>query len=405
MKKMILLLCAALTALLLCGCGGVFDKEYVSVSDYPPPPPAEKDGGERVVVRSMTELKKVLIAMVYDGSSGGSIMFDPNYEGNPPEDIESACWQVRTQDALCAYCVRNMSCSAGKIVNYYEASVEIDYTDYAAELSSIVQLPYSYGLQDILSTAMDENRTQVTVLVNASSYSVENIKSMVLDIYRKNPTVCVREPKLAVYMYSGLGRQRLYEINLDYAMEPDELIRCKAQLKNLDVAKNLEAEKLDDLHKAYEACRFLIGSCILSDKAPGSCYDALIRGETNSEGLALAYVEMCHQLDLDCRIVYGQLDGADHCWNIIRLDGGYYHVDVSRCYAGSFDLGFLRNDEAMWDDYRWNIAGYPACTGELSYMNTIGRELEELQPPETENALPAEAADPRDATEKEEIPA
>ena len=90
-------------------------------------------------------------------------------------------------------------------------------------------------------------------------------------------------------------------------------------------------------------------------------------GETNSEGLALAYVEMCHQLDLDCRIVYGQLGGRDHSWNLIRLDGDFYHVDVSRCYDDGFALGFLQNDESMWNDYRWNISNYPSCSGELSY--------------------------------------
>ena len=366
----------ALLGLLLAGCGSVFEKEYVSVTDYVPPVQAESNAGERVTVRNMTELKKAIIGMVYDGASGGSIAFDPNYDGSAPEDLESACWQVRTQDALCAYCVRDLNYQIEKIVNYYESTISIDYSAYAADLTSIIRLPYSVGLQDILSAAMEENRPRVTLLIDTSSTTTENVRSIVQDLYRKNPTLCVREPQLTVYMYSGDGRQRLYEINFRYGMAEDELIRCKSQLKNLDVVKNLGAEELDEPHRALAACRYLTENCVLSDTAPGSCYDALIRCESDSEGLALAYVEMCHQLDIECRIVYGQLSGEDHCWNIVRLNGSHYHVDVSRCYDGRFEEGFLLNDESMWNDYRWNISSCPVCAGELSYALLTEEEKE-----------------------------
>ena len=368
MKRPLALAVAVLLMIpLLSGCGGAFEKEYVSVSEYVPPVQAENDGAERVTVRNMAELKRALIDMVYDGAAGGSIAFDANYDGSAPEDMESACWQGRTQDSLCAYCVRDLSYELEKIVNHYESTVSIDYTSYAAELSSIVQLPYAVGLEELLSGAMEESRPRLTILVRASSYSAEKVKSLALEIYRSHPTICVREPQITVHMYSGSGRQRLYDINFAYGMAEDELIRCKSQLKNLDVMSNLDAAELDGAHRALAACRFLTDNCVWNEAAKGSCYDALINGETNSEGLALAYVEMCHQLDLDCRIVYGQLGGRDHSWNLIRLDGDFYHVDVSRCYDDGFALGFLQNDESMWNDYRWNISNYPSCSGELSY--------------------------------------
>lgn len=381
MKKILTVLPLALLCFLLAACGNVFEKEYVSVTDYSPPVQAESSAGERVTVRNMAELKKVIIGMVYDGAAGGSIAFDPNYDGSAPEDMEDACWQVRTQDALCAYCVRDLNFELEKIVNYYESSISIDYTDYATDLSSIIRLPYSVGLQDILSAAMEENRQRVTILIDTSSTTTENVRSIAQDLYRKNPTICVREPQLTVYMYSGAGRQRLYEINFRYGMAEDELIRCKSQLKNLDVVRNLDAGELDDPHRALAACRFLTENCVLSESAQGSCYDALIRGESSSEGLALAFVEMCHQMDIDCRIVYGKLGGADHCWNIVKLGEDYYHVDVSRCYDDRFADGFLLNDEIMWNDYRWNLSTYPACTGELSYAM-----LDESEPNDMEQS-------------------
>ena len=367
----LLLICLMIS---LCGCGSIFEKEYVSVTDSIAPQEGESDNAERYSVSNMTELKKALIGMVYGGAPGGNIAFDASYSGDAAADMENACWQVRTQDSLCAYCVRDISYEMEKIVNYYESTVTIDYTSYAAELSSIVQLPYAVGLEDILATAMEENRSRVTILIGASSYSVENMKSLILDLYRENPTVCVREPQLTVFMYSGAGRQRLYEINFHYGMAEDEVIRCKSQLKNLDVVSNLDAEGLDEVQGALAACRYLTENCVYSETAKASCYDALILRESDSEGLALAFVEMCHQLGIECRIVYGQMGGSDHCWNIIRIDGDFYHVDVSRCYDGDYADGFLLDDESMWNDYRWNISNYPACTGELRYADVAETE-------------------------------
>lgn len=393
-KKLLTAVSLALCCLLFAGCGSMFEKEYFSVTDYTPPAQAENSAGERVTVRNMAELKKVIIGMVYDGATEGSIAFDPNYDGSATEDMESACWQVRTQDALCAYCVRDLSYELEKIVNYYESTVSIDYTGYAAELSSIIQQNYSVGVQDILSSALEENRTRVTLLINMSTITAENVKTMAQDLYRKNPTLCVREPQLTVHMYSGSGRQRLYDISIQYGMAEDEVIRCKSQLKNLDVVSNLAASELDDLHAAFAACRYLVDNCVLNENAPGSCYDALIQFESSSEGLALAYVEMCHQLDIDCRIVYGQHAGRDHCWNIVKLGGDWYHVDISRCYDDQFAAGFLLNDESMWNDYRWVISSYPACKGELSYADVArddGTEAQLLSQDDGAEAVEAQA--------------
>ena len=371
-KRTAILLILALVLPMLCGCGSIFEKEYVAETDYVPPAQAENDSPERYTVRNMTELKRALIGMVYGGAGDGSIAFDANYDGDAAADMENACWQVRTQDALLAYSVRDITYEMAKIVNYYESTVSIDYTSYAAGLASIVQLPYAIGLEEILTSAMEENRTRATILINASTLSADRMKSLVLDLYRENPTICVRDPEITVFMYSGSGRQRLYEINFHYGLAEDELIRCKSQLKSLDVVSNLDARELDDANRALAACRYLTENCTYSEAAPASCYDALILGTTNSEGLALAYVEMCHQLGLECQIVYGQFGGEDHCWNILKLDGDCYHVDVTRCFDGQFSVGFLRNDETMWNDYRWNISNYPACTGEMRYADVAG---------------------------------
>lgn len=371
-KRFAAMMLSAALAFSLCGCSSMFDKEYTEVKNYTPPVPEKTADTEKVTVRNFTALKKAIIDMVYQGESGGSLAFDPNYDGDAMKDIEEACWQVRTQNALCAYCVVNISYEISKIVSYYEAGITIDYAASAVPVSEIIQLPYAIGVEDILKEAMDNNRSRIVIFINASSYSRDKMEKMVTDVYRSNPVCSVREPETDVSLYSGASMQRLYEITLDYGLPEDELIRRKSQLKNLDVRSNTDAFNMDDAHEALAACGYLAENCELVDDAyENTAYSALIKNSANSEGIALAYVEMCHQLGIDCRIVYGQLAWQDHCWNIIQIDGEYYHVDVSACISYGIEQGFLRSDESMWMNYRWDTASYPSCTGALSYIDLL----------------------------------
>ena len=127
---------------------------------------------------------------------------------------------------------------------------------------------------------------------------------------------------------------------------------------------------MDQAHEALAVYRYLAENCVLSgDSNENSAYSALIRGRADSEGVALAYVEMCHQLGIACRIVYGQLHWQDHCWNIVEVDGEYYHVDVSAAIGGEPGQGFFLRDEDMWNSYRWDTSSYPACSGVLTYYD------------------------------------
>lgn len=378
MKKLFIAAFACMMCtLFMSGCAGVFEKEYVAVNPYTVQTQTENSDADKVTVKDAAELRQAVMGMVYDGVEQGTIDFDSEYPGQADKDMAEVCWQVRTQDALSAFCVKALDFTLEKIVTHYEATVKIDYTDYAPELGSIIKLPYTVGVRNYLKSAMEDNITRLVMLVNISTFSVNQIESLAQSIYRTYPTICVREPHVKVFMYSGNNGQRLYDINLDYGMSEDEVIRGKAQLKNLDVASKLDSENLDDAHAALAAARYIVKNCRIASEG-SSCFDCLINNRANSEGVSLAYVEMLSQLGIDCKIVYGQRNGVNCCWNIIKIDGDYYHVDVCRCASDGYMAGFLCSDEKMWNDYRWNISDYESCAGDMSFLDVASPEELEL---------------------------
>ncbi len=366
-RRLTAIVLAAALAFALCGCGSAFEKEYEAVSDYVPTVQASPYTGDKVTVRSFGSLKQAISEFVLRGETTGKIVFDTAYDGDATEDLASACWQIRTQNALCAYCVENMAYELNKIVTYYEATVYITYAESRAAVSDIVSLPYSSGLTDVIRAAFADFEERLVLLINASSYTEDGMAELVHSVYTSYPLSLPKKPNVSVNLYTGTGMQRLYEITLDYGVDEEEQESFRSSVDKLSSLFDAQTRRLDEPHRALAACEYLTANCHYDARGYDSAYSALSYGYAGSEGIALAYTELCRQLGIDCTVVYGQLDWADHCWNVIKLDGDYYHVDVTACIDGGIEAGFLKNDEAMWGSYRWNASDLKPCNGSLSY--------------------------------------
>lgn len=376
MKKRLTALLLLAAAVTLCGCGSFFDKEYVYETHFEPPANAAVPDADNAAVGSLDELKDILRAMVAEGSQSRVLRFDPAYEGDVNADLADACWQIRTQDALCAYCVENISYDVAKIMGRYEALLTVSYGKTAAERESIVQLPYAAEATEVLREAMETGQRSLVLLIERSSHTAEDMADLVLDIYRESPAITPREPVVEVDMTSGGDTQRLYVIELDYGL-PEELRAARRdELAALDLFAGMDTAGLSESERAMLACcALIVRSRYTGDAQKNSIYDALIGRKADSRGFALAYVEYCRRLGLTCELVQGQYRQMDYCWNIVQIDGAYYHVDAAACRRDGLEAGFLLDDESAWGAYRWDYFAYPHCVGPLCAADLIRPSL------------------------------
>ena len=356
MKKLMPLL-LILCTMLLSACG-LFDSSYVVESDYVLPTGKENDTGDALNVSNLSELREAVRSIVARGGENQSILFASQYNGVPTEDLASAIWQVRTEDALCAYCVENISYELSQIVSYTEAKITVAYSPRALSVDEIVSMPYATPLNETLSEAIALGKSRIAVLINRSTISSDDMQTRISDVYRKHPGLAPQEPRSTVTMFSGSGTQRLYEIMLDTGLDQEEFVARKAELDQIEIVPD---EGASEYQRALEAAEFLKDR--FDPEAAGTVYDALVIGKASPEGIALAYVELCGRLNLDCRIVYGQRDWQDYCWNIVRIDGNYYHADL--CVAP--ENGFLKSDSIFWGTYRWTTSAYPKCASDAQF--------------------------------------
>ena len=113
-----------------------------------------------------------------------------------------------------------------------------------------------------------------------------------------------------------------------------------------------------------------------------TAYGALVNRMAVCQGYALAYQELLAQCGIESEYVSGWGNGGRHGWNIIQIDGEWYHVDVTWDDPTPDREGyvrykyFLKSDKTMSrDPSNWESSH--ACTS-TTYDNTT------ILPPEDE---------------------
>lgn len=129
------------------------------------------------------------------------------------------------------------------------------------------------------------------------------------------------------YMQSGT----CIEVTLQYHFKERELEKAKEDFESatseiLEGAKKCITEKEKEKY-VHDALMERVTYDASADKGQ-SAYSALVDGESVCAGYARAFQYLCMELGLPCYYCTGY-SGGNHAWNIIRVDGLYYNVDVT----------------------------------------------------------------------------
>ncbi len=176
----------------------------------------------------------------------------------------------------------------------------------------------------------------------------------------------------------GYSRDRetgvVYSYTPEYVIEPGKLDKAKKDwntavkelLKGISgSASEYEREKM--IHDRLAAKV----TYTFSDNAH-TAYGALVEGKAVCEGYARAFQYLCYQSGIQCLIVSGTSTNPSndkpesHAWNMAKIDGDYYHVDVTwddqeeTLFYAYFNL----NDKMIEDEHTIGKDNYdlPKCS-------------------------------------------
>ena len=350
MKKKILVL-ALVFCLSLTGCASMLERDYVVISPYQPV--SNLSGTSSALrVESYQELVNAILYLVTMGEEQGVLNLY-NYTQDVESDLTRACLEVIQEDPLGAYSVDYISHDYSLIVSYYEVNLQITYRRSKEQVSAITAVTGSGAIRLMISRALTSFSPNLVLRISYFTEDKDYIQNLVKQAYYDSPATALGMPKTEINIYPNSGSQRIVEINLTYPDDPETLQQKNRLLTDLVSAVVTEESTYQSLYDSLAD-----GLTISPDFEKSSTYDALIKKDSNCEGVALAYQLLCDQAGIPCYLVRGYLHAAPHFWNIVRTDTGVYrHIDLSAGLSGLTD-----GELSSQGTYAWDSAEYPACT-------------------------------------------
>lgn len=346
---------AVIVALCLSGCGWM-DGSFVSVTphqvDY------GKSGDDVPSVSSYSELRTALTALIDAGEERGLFSLVDYSTDDALLDMEAAARYATQVYPIGAYAVESIRYDVGTGLGTNALSVEITYSHTGAELASIQTVRGISGAQNAVSDALDN--CQDSLVLQITGYRETDFVQMVAKYAAQNPDEVMETPQVTVSVYPDQGDTRVVELEFGYQNSREQLRDMQSKVKPVFSSAALyvsgEADQRTQFNQLFTFLTERFDYSIQTSVTPS--YSLLCEGIGDSRAFSQVYAAMCSRIGLEAITVSGTHDGDSRSWNIVCVDGVYYHLDLLACTRdGKFTL---RTDRQM-EGYTWDTDAYPAC--------------------------------------------
>lgn len=148
-------------------------------------------------------------------------------------------------------------------------------------------------------------------------------------------------------------------------------MKRQAKQKAEELVKELKLEALSEYEAVKAVNSYLCETITYSEgnspyePVQHTVYGALINGDCVCEGYAKAAQLLFQMCGIESYYVVGDTSGGPHGWNLVKVDGEYYQLDVTWNDADLYkNKYFLVTDEYMRLSRRWDESRYPASAKE-----------------------------------------
>lgn len=121
----------------------------------------------------------------------------------------------------------------------------------------------------------------------------------------------------------------------------------------------------------------------LNEKYAHTAYGALVNGRAVCDGYTQAFQYLLQRVGIQSFMVTGTGNGGNHAWNIVRIDGMYYNVDLTwdDQESETFHAYFNLTDERIKEDHTFDTTVYriPECNStDANYFTHFGEKIQEF---------------------------
>ena len=242
---------------------------------------------------------------------------------------------------------------------------------------------FNYTLEEAI-----DNR-EAEAMVSSYEIELETGKQMATDYFNNNPDFFCASVTGYSYYTSG-NVKYLWSVKLDYHWTQTEY---QKKVNEYNAALNKVKKKVNsnwsDMEKVLffndylaELCEYEMGiydsGAVVSNNIY-NVYGVFVEKKAVCQGYALAFKKLCNLYGIECHIVSS--DKKLHAWNMVKLDGSYFMVDVTSDdpvpdrFGGASHRFFLKSKNKLMtlsdhhnaDDMVVTNALNPALANDTSY--------------------------------------
>lgn len=337
----------------LTGCNWM-DGSYISVT---PHQVGYSDEEDTLMISDFIDLRSAVISMIDSGETEGILPLKDYL----PQDIRADMIRVKdyvmSTSPIGAYAVQNIDYEYDTTNDKATLSLEISYRHTKTEIGKIHAVYGMDGAKTFLVDTLNNHRKSLVLLV--TRYEDMDVHQWITDYIALHPEIVMETPQISIQTYPEQGEARVVEILFSYQNSRDALRQMQNQVSPIfSSAKLYVSTEVDDLTKLEQLYTFLMERFDYKyETSQTPAYSLLYCGVGDSKAFAEVYAAMCRQIGLECSVVSGIYQGQSRYWNLIQLDGIYYHVDLLHSeQSGSLQL--MEHEEMS--EYQWDQSLYPA---------------------------------------------
>lgn len=228
-------------------------------------------------------------------------------------------------------------------------------------------------LEEIIKRMLEQYQTTISIQFDFGNYTINDmtdlIQSYADQLTRKYPMLIYKQFTVTM---AGSKRPKI-SLEITYPSDSKQQLenyneRTMAKMKTL--LQTSITNDMEDYEKEYALTKALISQVIYTDKSPfcHSMLGALAEGKAVCDGYARSLMYLLNAVGVSTKFISGTATSEGvteaHAWNLVKIQGEYYHVDSTWADQDSKKIGKLldyynEQDSYMLKTHKWKQSDYP----------------------------------------------
>lgn len=230
--------------------------------------------------------------------------------------------------------------------------------------------------------------------IDCGDVSADDVKNAYIAICNDHPEMFYLSSTLQITQrkrgWAG-GEMLIYSnsAEIEHIYSDEQIHDCELKIERIKAAlrKDVNLQTTDE-QKVLIAAEYLVRNTVyeVDDFYNQNAASALCFGKAQCSGFSRAFKLLMDAWGIYCIVINGDADNEQghvmpHAWNIVRLGGNYYHVDVTFMFGANMNrnlpvnhIYLLYDDDEIAKDHSWDRTRTPKCTDKSKYINDFAKK-------------------------------